>query len=376
VNRELRPALAALLLISVGGCADVLSLMGTSALDLLSFLAFAILLLPPALRAAARPPEWQPALRRPFRALHDGTMTALVHHRILLLIAMLTSATLAADPVLMLARAVARHMDDPNVQLGYFLFAFGAGAILGALIPLKDRHICRPQIACHRAALRLICLGASIGLFAEGLSIWLCLGAAFVAGLVTVQACALVLAGLARQTEPASPRSRVGVTVLWMVAWVQAKALAAVMDSWLPQHLGLVPAAIVVTTPAMTLGLVELLLTASSKRQVAAAAVLLVSSLVGWLTLPDGAEQAAEAGATLRETRSSPHVTRVAAGLAGFVARVTGDQLRYGEEFGSELWDLAAAGKGSYAQLAYVLRQFVAAGALRAATRSERPEAS
>ena len=64
-----------------------------------------------------------------------------------------------------------------------------------------------------------------------------------------------------------------------------------------------------------------------------------------------------------------------AAGLLTFAARLlpTADRARYGEEYKSELWDLARSGAGRLRQLGYGLRQLrqaLAAGfALRSARR-------
>ena len=64
-----------------------------------------------------------------------------------------------------------------------------------------------------------------------------------------------------------------------------------------------------------------------------------------------------------------------AAGLLTFAARLlpTADRARYGEEYQSELWDLARSGAGRLRQLGYGLRQLrraLAAGfALRSARR-------
>jgi hypothetical protein len=63
-----------------------------------------------------------------------------------------------------------------------------------------------------------------------------------------------------------------------------------------------------------------------------------------------------------------------AARLLSFAARFlpAGDQARYKEEFRSELWDLAAAGAGSRAQLIYAIRQASSVLRLRLELRSPR----
>jgi hypothetical protein len=49
-----------------------------------------------------------------------------------------------------------------------------------------------------------------------------------------------------------------------------------------------------------------------------------------------------------------------------------GDRARYAEEFGSELAEIALAGGGRFAQLAYAARQLRSAPRLRADLRSPR----
>jgi len=48
------------------------------------------------------------------------------------------------------------------------------------------------------------------------------------------------------------------------------------------------------------------------------------------------------------------------------------DRARFGEEYRSELWDLAAAGAGRHQQMGYALRQFGCAVPLRFAVLSPR----
>ena len=73
--------------------------------------------------------------------------------------------------------------------------------------------------------------------------------------------------------------------------------------------------------------------------------------------------------------RRAAGVVPSAAGLLTFAARLlpTADRARYGEEYQSELWDLARSGAGRLRQLGYGLRQLrqaLAAGfALRSARR-------
>lgn len=60
--------------------------------------------------------------------------------------------------------------------------------------------------------------------------------------------------------------------------------------------------------------------------------------------------------------------------LVGVAARLlpAADRARYGEEYRSELWDLASADAGRRAQLGYAFRQLLAAVPLRAAVLTPR----
>jgi hypothetical protein len=73
------------------------------------------------------------------------------------------------------------------------------------------------------------------------------------------------------------------------------------------------------------------------------------------------------AGAAVAPARSARR-------LAGFAVQVlpAGHQTRYGEEFGAELYDLAAAGSSRWRQLAYALRLLDRAWVLRAELREAR----
>lgn len=65
-------------------------------------------------------------------------------------------------------------------------------------------------------------------------------------------------------------------------------------------------------------------------------------------------------------------MARAAARLAAAAARLLPppERARYGEEFRSELWDLAAAGVGRRAQLAHAARVAARAAAMRPALRA------
>lgn len=197
----------------------------------------------------------QPARRR-----HDwsGLRVALGQPRILLLLAMVAAVTVADDPVLVLGPTLARQvLAVSSVWPAYFLSALGLGTALGALVPTK------PSTA-QRAAIPLLTLALSVIVFAAGISAWLSLLAALVAG------AAGLLTGAAAQAllvEQAGPRHTTQVMALWAVAWAGSKPIASLADGWLATHLGVFHAAVLLAMPALAIALAERFLRRSVKQR-------------------------------------------------------------------------------------------------------------
>jgi hypothetical protein len=164
---------------------------------------------------------------------------------------------------------------------------------------------------------------------------------------------------------------------LWAICWAGSKPLASLVDGGLASvapHLWIAAAALAL--PAVLLAVAEIFLSQASREMVRSWASLTSTQLSAWLrrglALAGNGDAAERVVGELAEFLRGQHVAPVAAGLIGFVARVTGDPARYGDEFRSELWELADGGKGPWGQLAYALRQLVAAGALRMEANSPR----
>jgi hypothetical protein len=185
---------------------------------------------------------------------------------------------------------------------------------------------------------------------------------------------------------------------LWAICWAGSKPLASLVDGGLASivpHLWIAAAALAL--PAVLLAVAEISLpkkakgwikdqavrvsitpsaAATLREKVRSWASLTSTQLSAWLrrglALAGNGDAAERVVGELAEFLRGQHVAPVAAGLIGFVARVTGDPARYGDEFRSELWELADGGKGRWGQLAYALRQLVAAGALRIEANSPR----
>lgn len=239
-GRALAPAL----------CVAVVTWLGFSwvfALNAVSYLVFASALV------RARPARGSGPGRGPARA-RDGVRAALDRPRILLLLAMVAAVTFADDPVLVLGPALAHRMGMSSDWAGYFLSALGCGTIAGSFRPAADPVAGGPSPASRRAARSLLLVAAMVAVFALGLSPWLSLLAAFLAGAFALRTGAATQAQLVRQ-QPARAAAVMG---LWAIAWAGSKPLASLIDGWLAGSHGLWVAAVALGTPALLLGAAEI----------------------------------------------------------------------------------------------------------------------
>ena len=241
LGRAVAPALCVLVVLNIGFAPAF-------ALNAASFVFFAATL------AMARPLRQataaRPARDRPARArASDGMRAALQQRRILLLLAMVAAVTFADDPVLILGPAVAHRLGAGPGWAGYFLSALGCGTVLGSLRPAKDTN----SPSSKRAARSLLLLVAAIAVFAVGISAWVSLLAAFIAGMAALWTGAVTQTQLVRQRA----ESTASVMALWAIAWAGTKPVASLSDGWLASHHGIVWAALALGMPALGLGLVE-----------------------------------------------------------------------------------------------------------------------
>ena len=240
-GRALAPALCVLLV-------DTSGFAWAFALNALSFLVYAAALAKVRPRGGTRP-------NRPARA-RDGARTALRQPRILLLLAMVAAVTFADDPVLILGPVLARQLTGAGPGwAGYFLSALGLGTVLGSLRPTAP-GVADPSRSSRRAARSLLALAACIVVFAAGISTWVSLGAAFLAGAAGLRTGAVTQTQLVRQR----PDRTAGVMALWAIAWAGTKPLASLTDGWLASHGGVIWAAVILGIPAAALGLAEIFL--------------------------------------------------------------------------------------------------------------------
>jgi MFS family permease len=112
-----------------------------------------------------------------------GFKIAWHERRIMILLLMVAAVTVAADPILVLGPALARHVFHASADWSaYFIGALGAGSVVGSLLPRRGS----PSI--RRAAAVLCLLGLAMGAFALAPRIWLSLVAAFAAGVACLLA--------------------------------------------------------------------------------------------------------------------------------------------------------------------------------------------
>jgi MFS family permease len=185
----------------------------------------------------------RPLGRSPNGKLMDGFRFARRERSIWLLLAMVAAVTIAADPVLVLGPAMARHFGVSADWAGYFLACLGAGTVAGSFIPLRGI----PQ-RLRYAAYPVCLLGAAIVVFALGINRYVCLAMALVAGI------ACLLAGSVTQSllvTLAGPARRAAIMAVWAVAWAGTKPLASVLDGWLASHFGVHWAGITLAIPAL-----------------------------------------------------------------------------------------------------------------------------
>ena len=194
------------------------------ALNAASFLALAAALAKVSPCAGSRPEQPSEDHRRfPCRSA--------VTRRLQLLLAIVAAVTIAADPVLVLGPALARHFGLPEIWAGYFLSALGGGTIVGfvrahattlagatcgipALPPWSGRHCVRARPQPMAVAGRSTCGGELLACSRDPLP-ELCCG-------------------------PSSQRSegRPAVMAIWAVAWAGSKPLASLVDGMLATFIG------------------------------------------------------------------------------------------------------------------------------------------
>ena len=247
IGRALAPALC-VLVVHLTGFAWALGL------NALSFLAFAVALA----RLAPRTIPDRPARAR------DGVRIAARIPRVALLLAMVAAITFADDPILTLGPALAHHFGTDGDWAGYFLSALGCGTVAGSLLPTRGEWA--PGRTARLVAWPLVALALTVAVFAAGFSRWVSLAAAFLAGVVALQA------GSVAQTQLVieDPASKASVIAVWTIAWAGTKPLASLTDGWVAGSHGFRWAVAAVAGPALALGFLELCLPDAAKDRIKA----------------------------------------------------------------------------------------------------------
>jgi MFS family permease len=226
-------------------CLVVLASMGAGwafALNAITFVFFAATI------AAVYPPE-QTDRHEYVRPLAVPSIV-IERPRIMLLLGMVAAVTFADDPVLVLGPSLAHQLGIPNIWPAYFLAALGLGTVLGVLLPAR-------QTPARRAVIPLAILAASVVIFSLGVSAWVSVLAAVIAGMAGLMTGSAAQALLLQQVDP---QRAIQVMALWAVAWAGTKPIASLADGWLASNFGLHWAAIILAVPAASIAVIELCL--------------------------------------------------------------------------------------------------------------------
>jgi MFS family permease len=220
------------------------------AFNAVSFVVYAVTLACVHIRTAGEP--------TPRASFKDGYRAAIDRPRIFLLLAMVAAVTLADDPVLILGPALASHLHASNSWPGYFLSALGLGTVIGSLWPARGPRSLKGSWTSKRAAAWLLGLSTCVITFALGIGSWVCLVAAFGAGVAALNTGAVTQTQLVRLR----PRYAASVMALWAICWAGVKPLASLTDGLLAAHHAhhLWVAAVVLNVLPLSLALTELLL--------------------------------------------------------------------------------------------------------------------
>lgn len=173
----------------------------------------------------------------------SGFRVARHNRKILILLLMVASVTVASDPILVLGPALAKHVFHASPDWSaYFIGALGAGSVIGSLLPRREE----PSI--RRAATVLALLGMAMMAFALAPRVWLSVLAALMAGVACLLANSATRALLIDQ---AGRKYEVAVMAVWAIAWAGSKPLASLVDGSLADLIGVRPTGILLAVPAL-----------------------------------------------------------------------------------------------------------------------------
>jgi len=240
LGRALAPALSILIFTTVGfGLAF--------ALNAGSFFLFTLVLLYLRPRAKQQVPNRS--------RLMNGLHVAIIEPRVMVLLMMVATITVAADPILVLGPALAeRTFHSSAAWSGVFIAALGAGNVMGSLLPSKRRP---PSI--RRTAAVLAMLAIAMMVFSAAPSIWLSIAAAFGVGMACLVAGATTRS-LLIECAGNNGKHQAAIMAAWAIAWAGSKPIASLTDGSLAGIIGVRATGILLAMPALLPALVLILL--------------------------------------------------------------------------------------------------------------------
>jgi MFS family permease len=228
LGRALAPVLSVMVITTIGYC-------WAFEINAISFVIFSVVLFSLPKGSADQIQRRSPML--------SGFRVAWRNRKILILLLMVASVTVASDPILVLGPALAKHVFHASADWSaYFIGALGAGSVIGSLLPRRGE----PSI--RRAATVLALLGLAMIAFALAPRAWLSVLAALVAGIACLLANSATRALLINQ---AGRRYEVAVMAVWAIAWAGSKPLASLMDGTLADLIGVRPTGILLALPTL-----------------------------------------------------------------------------------------------------------------------------
>ena len=209
LSRAVGPALGALL-IALSGPGLAFAFNG------FSFIVFAVILLT-LTSPAIRPVRRGGGILGGLRYVRDRP-------RLIVLLVLAALVGMATDPVITIGPSFARHFDEPAAYAGWFVSAFGAGALASA--PFIGRL--RRRVGPLRTA-TFGFLGIGIGFAVAGLvqNPWVALGAIAVAGSCYLSTSSDITTSLQEELDD-DVRGR--VMALWAIGFLGARPFAALLD--------------------------------------------------------------------------------------------------------------------------------------------------
>jgi MFS family permease len=228
LGRALAPVLSVVVISTIGYC-------WAFEINAMSFVIFSVVLVSLPKGSADQTQRRSPVL--------SGFRVARHNRKILILLLMVASVTVASDPILVLGPALAKHVFHASPDWSaYFIGALGAGSVIGSLLPRREE----PSI--RRAATVLALLGTAMMAFALAPRVWLSVLAALMAGVACLLANSATRALLINQ---AGRKYEVAVMAVWAIAWAGSKPLASLVDGTLADLIGVRPTGILLALPAL-----------------------------------------------------------------------------------------------------------------------------